>query len=193
MSDQRVKNMEEFATLSGLSRPTLSKFFNDPQSVRPSTRARIEAALKQYNYTPNIYAVNQNRKLTKNVGIVVPYLTDPFFTEIVRFIEERCIEAGFSPTVLSPYGEREREIDILESLRALKPAGVLFAPIGRLSDKSAIESFCRDVPTLLFTLTSLQTPGGNATQEIWSQPADCIISVSPKGKGRARKDYAVAS
>ena len=44
MSGHKVRNMEEFATLSGLSRPTLSKFFNDPQSVRPSTRARIEAA-----------------------------------------------------------------------------------------------------------------------------------------------------
>jgi DNA-binding LacI/PurR family transcriptional regulator len=50
--------MEEFASVSGISRPTLSKFFNDPGSVRTSTRKRIEAALETYEYRPNIYAMN---------------------------------------------------------------------------------------------------------------------------------------
>ena len=42
----RIRTMEEFASRSGLSRPTVSKYFQDPGSVRPSTRARIEAALE---------------------------------------------------------------------------------------------------------------------------------------------------
>ena len=142
--------MEEFAVLSGLSRPTVSKYFNDPDSVRPSTRKRIEKALEQYDYKPNIFAVNQNRKLTKNIGIVVPYLADPFFAEIARVIERRCIDAGFSPILFSSHGEPAYEIDILESLRSLKPAGVLLAPLGRASDRSVIEKFCNDVPTVLF-------------------------------------------
>ena len=66
----KIRNMEEFAAVSGISRPTVSKYFNNPESVRPKTRARIEDALKEHDYRPNIYAVNQNRKLTKNIGIV---------------------------------------------------------------------------------------------------------------------------
>ncbi|MCB4379903.1 LacI family transcriptional regulator [Synechococcus sp. MU1644] len=150
MGERKIRNMEEFASVSGISRPTVSKYFNDPTSVRASTRARIEAAIEQYDYRPNIYAMNQNRQLTKNIGIVVPYLADPFFGEIVRVIEMRCIEAGFSPSLFSSHGEPEQEKDILDTLRSLKPAGVLLAPLGRLSDKSAIEAFCRDVPTVLF-------------------------------------------
>ncbi len=146
----KIRNMEEFASLSGISRPTVSKYFNDPSSVRQSTRDRIEEALERYDYRPNIYAMNQNRRLTKNIGIVVPYLADPFFAEIVRVIERRCIDAGFSPSLFSSHGEQALEIGILDNLRSLKPAGVLLAPLGRLSDKSAIESFCRDVPTVLF-------------------------------------------
>jgi DNA-binding LacI/PurR family transcriptional regulator len=150
MRQHKIRNMEEFATLSGISRPTVSKYFNDPASVRTKTRQRIEAALERYDFRPNIYAVNQNRSLTKNVGIVVPYLADPFFAEIARMIERRCIEAGFSPILYSAHGELKLEIEILEGLAALKPAGVFLAPLGRLSDRRAIARFCAAVPTVLF-------------------------------------------
>ncbi|WP_170519660.1 LacI family DNA-binding transcriptional regulator [Ruegeria atlantica] len=146
----KIKNMEEFAALSGISRPTVSKYFHDPDSVRPTTRARIEEALERFDYRPNIYAINQNRKLTKNIGIVVPYLADPFFAEIARYLEQSCIAAGYRPSLFSSHGEQKLENEILDSLRSLKPAGVLLAPLGRASDQSAIEKFCADVPTVLF-------------------------------------------
>ncbi|MEM7318101.1 MAG: LacI family DNA-binding transcriptional regulator, partial [Pseudomonadota bacterium] len=150
MGSRKIKNMDEFAAVSGISRPTISKYFNDPESVRASTRERIEAAIQDYDYRPNIYAINQNRRLTKTVGVVVPYLADPFFTEIARKIERRCIEAGLSPILFSAHGEQALENDILDNLRSMKPAGVLLAPLGRMSDRGVIEKFCRDVPTILF-------------------------------------------
>ncbi|KPP87928.1 MAG: LacI family transcriptional regulator [Rhodobacteraceae bacterium HLUCCA08] len=150
MTDRKIRTMEEFAEVSGISRPTVSKYFNDPDSVRKTTRERIEVALEQYHFRPNIFAMNQNRKLTKNIGIVVPYLADPFFAEIARHLEERVIAAGYQPTLYSSHGDPKQEIEILDGLLSLKPAGVLLAPLGRASDRAEIEKFCRDVPTLLF-------------------------------------------
>ena len=150
MKGARIRNMEEFAALSGISRPTVSKYFNDPESVRPKTRARIEEALKEHDYRPNIYAVNQNRKLTKNVGIVVPLLVDPYFAEIARNLEQRCIDAGYRPTLFSAHGSPEHEVEVLENLRLIKPAGVLIAPLGRASSREVLKGFCDDVPTLIF-------------------------------------------
>lgn len=150
MSNPKIRNMEEFAVFSGLSRPTISKYFNDPQSVRASTRAKIESALERCSYRPNIFAVNQNRKLTKNVGIVVPYLADPFFAEFARRIEALVIRAGLRPILLSSHGDPELEVSNLDALRAIKPAGVLLAPLGGASNRSAIEAFCEDVPTVNF-------------------------------------------
>ncbi|MCZ4256894.1 LacI family DNA-binding transcriptional regulator [Sulfitobacter sp. G21635-S1] len=150
MSSKTIRNMEEFAAVSGISRPTVSKYFHDPESVRASTRAKIEAAIEKYDYRPNLYAMNQNRKLTKNVGIVVPLLTDPYFAEIARKLERHCIEAGYHPTLFSSHGDPAHETDVLNSLRAIRPAGVLLAPLGRASDHAALERFCADVPTLLF-------------------------------------------
>lgn len=150
MSGRKVKNMEELAAVSGISRPTLSKYFNNPNSVRATTRDRIEEALTRYEYRPNIYAMNQNRSLTKNVGIVVPNMADPFFAEIARNLERRCIDAGLAPILFSSHGVSDYENDILDSLRSIKPAGVLLAPLGRASDRGEIEKFCADVPTILF-------------------------------------------
>lgn len=150
MSGEKIRNMEQLAAVSGVSRPTISKYFQDPDSLRASTRARVEAALARYDYRPNVFAMNQNRKLTKNVGIVVPYLADPFFAEMARTLEQRCVEAGYQPTLYSAHGSLQQERDILQNLRSLKPAGVLFAPLGRASDRAAVEAFCADVPTVLF-------------------------------------------
>ncbi|MFP7570546.1 LacI family DNA-binding transcriptional regulator [Marivita sp. S2033] len=150
MSEQKIKNMEEFAAKSGVSRPTVSKYFNDPGSVRKSTRDKIEAALKKFDFRPNLYAINQNRRLTKNIGIVVPYVADPFFGEMARIIERRIIDAGYSPSTFSSHGDLDREIEILDTLRSMRPAGVLLAPLGRASDRKVIAAFCNEVPTVLF-------------------------------------------
>lgn len=150
MSGRKIKNMEEFAKVSEISRPTLSKYFNDPESVRKSTREKIEAALEEYDYRPNIFAINQNRKLTKTIGILVPYLADPFFAEIVRRIERRCIEAGFWPIVFSAHGQQDLENNALTTMQSLRPAGALIAPLGRRSDFEAVRRFADDVPTIVF-------------------------------------------
>lgn len=150
MSGAKIKNMEDFATVSGISRPTLSKYFNEPDSVRKSTRVKIEAALNKYDYRPNIYAVNQNRSRTKNIGIVVPNLTDPFFAAIARTMEGLIVDAGFDPLLLSSHGGPEQEIANLNSLRAIKPAGALLAPLGRASQTDEVAKFAAQIPTVLF-------------------------------------------
>lgn len=142
--------MEEFAQVSGVSRPTVSKYFHDPSSVRPSIKERIETALRHYDYRPNIYAVNQNRRLTKNIGIVVPYLADPFFAEIARNVESLVINAGFRPILLSSHGSPDQEVENLDSLRSIKPAGALLAPLGRASKQAELDAFGEEVPTILF-------------------------------------------
>lgn len=150
MDDHKIRNMEEFSTVSGISRPTVSKYFNDPNSVRPSTRDRIEQALRRYDFRPNLFAINQNRKTTKNIGIVVPYIVDPFFAEIVRLIEQRCIEAGYWAIVLSSHGEAEMESNALELLLSMKLAGAIIAPLGEKSDRERIIQFANEVPTVIF-------------------------------------------
>ncbi|MEK0163290.1 LacI family DNA-binding transcriptional regulator [Phaeobacter sp. JH20_36] len=170
MSDPKIKNMDEFAAVSGISRPTLSKFFNDPASVRTSTRKRIEDALEKFDYRPNLYAMNQNRRLTKTIGIVVPNLTDPFFAKIAGHIEDHVIAAGYRPVLLGSNGTPSQELENLTNLRMLKPAGALLAPLGRGSEVPQIRQFCEEVPTVLFDANLEETGaafiGSNNQQSI---------------------------
>lgn len=147
---RKIPNMQKFAEVSGISRPTISRYFNDPGSVRQSTRKKIEEALQKYDYRPNIFAINQNRRMTKNVGIIVPYIADPFFAEIVRHIERRFLDAGYWPIVLSSHGETELEVNALQTLKSLKLAGAVVAPLGEASDLQALEAFGSAIPTIVF-------------------------------------------
>ncbi|MEN0001667.1 MAG: LacI family DNA-binding transcriptional regulator, partial [Pseudomonadota bacterium] len=54
------------------------------------------------------------------------------------------------PSLFSSNGSAEREKEIFNLLRSIKPTGALLAPLGRLSDQAAVEAFCLDVPTVLF-------------------------------------------
>lgn len=152
-SVSRVRTMEEFAALSGISRPTLSKYFNDPDSVRSTTRARIEAALAQHDYRPNLFAMNQNRRVTRIIGILVPHIVDPFFAEIIRQLESRCATQGYWAIVLSSHGAPERETRAIETLRSLKPAGVVLAPLGLSSEIARIEGLMAEVPCVFMDTT----------------------------------------
>ena len=51
------------------------------QRVSAKQRAKIEAALERFDYSPNLFAMNQNRKRNKTIGILVPYLADPFLRD----------------------------------------------------------------------------------------------------------------
>jgi len=150
MTERKIRTMDEFAAASGLSRPTISKYFNDPASVRKTTKDRIEKALKNFDYRPNIFAINLNRKKPRIIGMIVPYTTDPFYAEVVRNIEIRCIQAGYLALVLSSHGEPELEARAIQTLQSLKVAGAIVAPLGFNSDVSLIRNLQNDIPIVFF-------------------------------------------
>jgi len=145
----KIRNMEEFSLASGISRPTVSRYFHDPDSVRHTTRTKIERALAQFDYHPNMFAMNLNRRNPRNIGVIVPHLVDPFFAEVVRQIELRCQEAGYWAIVLSSQGDAAMESSALDTLRSLKISGAIIAPLGEASDLTRIEQLGRDVPVVL--------------------------------------------
>ncbi len=147
--------MEDFARASGISRPTLSKYFDDPDSVRPATRHRIEAALAQSDYRPNPFARNLNRRRARTIGIVVPTVADPFYAALVARVEARCSAGGYWPLVLSSRGEAEGEALALQTLLDQRVAGALVASCGADALARQAEEVGRRVP-----LVFLDSPAG---------------------------------
>nr|WP_321333199.1 LacI family DNA-binding transcriptional regulator [Breoghania sp.] len=125
-----IRTMEEFAAFVGLSRPTVSKYFNDPVSMRAKTRARIEAAVEQSGFRPNLLASNLKRSRTRVLGVIIPDNSDPFYMELTRCIEEIAERAGYFSFVLTSNGQRERETEAIGRLQSLNVAGAIVVPIG---------------------------------------------------------------
>ncbi|MDQ0474550.1 LacI family DNA-binding transcriptional regulator [Labrys wisconsinensis] len=146
MIDRKIRNMAEFSALSGISRPTVSKYFNDPNSVRKSTRALIEQALAKYEYRPNLFAVNLNKRRPRIIGVIVPDTADTFFSELVRRIEIRCVDKGYLAIVLSSRGDAQLEARSIETLLSLKIAGAIVAPLGIHSDMALMRSLRARIP-----------------------------------------------
>ncbi|MCV3207699.1 LacI family transcriptional regulator [Mesorhizobium sp. YC-39] len=163
------KTMEDFARSCGVSRPTLSKFFDDPTSVKPATRKRIEEALRSSDYQPNLFARNLNRKRTRSIGIVVPTVADPFYSEMVSRIELRLRDEGYWPIVISSHGSRELEVEATRTILSLKVSGALIAPLGLRSDHRTLEKLTQAMPIVYFdTYLEGGTPfvGNNNSQSV---------------------------
>ncbi len=143
-----IRTMEDFSEFVGLSRPTVSKYFNDPASVRPKTRARIEAAIQQSGFRPNLFAVNLNRRRTTILGIIIPNQLDHFYMAMTRRLQTLAEQRGYLAVVLSSDGKPELEKRAIETLRSLNVAGAIIAPLGEQSQHSALKQLADDIPTI---------------------------------------------
>jgi len=140
--------MEELSATIGISRPTLSKFFQDAESVRNSTRERIEEALDTVDYVPNFFATKMNRQSTRIIGVIVPYLNDLFFTSLIQAIEESALEQGYTIIIQSAHGDPELESRAFENLKSMSADGVIAAPIGQSSSLTAINRLKEELPVV---------------------------------------------
>lgn len=128
------RTMAAFAAFVGLSRPTVSRFFNDPASLRETTRRRIALAVEASGFQPNLLAANLVRRRSNIVGLIVPDPVDPFYTALARRVQAIASQAGFHAFVLSSDGDREQEARAVGTLASMSVAGVIVAPLGGAED-----------------------------------------------------------
>jgi DNA-binding LacI/PurR family transcriptional regulator len=141
-----IKTMEEFSEFVGLSRPTVSKYFNDPNSVRKKTRDAIEIALKKSGFQPNIFAVNLNRRRSNILGVIIPNSADPFYMALTRRIERIANESGFLAFVLSSDGNAHLENEAIKTFKSLNVAGAIIAPLGVKSHHATLTELGQSIP-----------------------------------------------
>ncbi len=150
--DRPVRTMEDFSVFVGLSRPTVSKYFNDPNSVRRKTREMIEAAIRESGFRPNMFAVNLNRRRSNIIGMLIPTSADPFYNALTRRVEAIAREEGYLTFVLSSDGDPELEERALETLTSMNVAGAVVAPLGLHSRAAALERFSAAIPLIYVDL-----------------------------------------
>lgn len=86
----------QIAKESGVSIATVSRVLNGTVPVSPATKAKVEAVIEKYHYTPNPMAQGLILRQTKTLGVIVPDITNPYFTTLFSEIEHAAHQMGYS-------------------------------------------------------------------------------------------------
>lgn len=151
-----IRTMEELARWIGVSRPTLSRFFHDPASVRGSTREKIEAGLAAVDYVPNFFATHMNRAETRLIGVVVPHLADVFQMNLVAALETDAAARGFRILLQDARNDGGREAEAVLRLRGMNVDGIVISPCGA---DSRIEALARQAALVPMVMIDAQVAG----------------------------------
>lgn len=145
----RINTMEELSVAIGVSRPTLSRYFQNPDRVSRTSRKRIQDGLEQVEYVPNFFATRLNRKSTGMIGVIIPYLNDLFFTRLLEAIERAAMEAGYTVITQCSHSDPAIEARAAETLMSMSVDGALVAPLGNHSDVKVHERLRSRLPFVL--------------------------------------------
>jgi LacI family transcriptional regulator len=91
----RPVTMQDLARYAAVSTSTVSNVLNNARYVRPSTREHVEKAMKELGYHPNKLAQAMVQKYTRTIGVIIPDNANPFFSELVRGVEEILSNSGY--------------------------------------------------------------------------------------------------
>ena len=87
--------LDDVAKLAGVSKGTASRVLNNRGYISQQTRERIEAAVKELNYYPNENARNLLKRRSGMIGVVVPTITYPYYSEMISFLEKFLKASGY--------------------------------------------------------------------------------------------------
>lgn len=145
----RIDTMEELSTAIGVSRPTLSRYFQNPERVSRTSRERIEQGLERVEYVPNFFATRMNRKTTGMIGVIIPYLNDLFFTKLMEAIERAAMREGFTVITQCSHSDPLIEARAAETFMSMNVDGALVVPLGEQSDSTAHQRLRSRLPYVL--------------------------------------------
>ena len=140
-----MASITEVARLAGVSIATASRVVSAADyPVSAATRARVLEAARELDYVPNELARGLLKRQIPVVGVIVHDITDPYFAEIVRGVDDAASKAGYLVITCSSERNAEREASYVRLLRSMRTAAVIFAGSG-LDDPALNEELPRHV------------------------------------------------
>lgn len=168
----------DIAKEAGVSTATVSKVINNRGKIGEKTKAKIYSLIEKYNYEPSVSASSLTIKKSYTIGLLLPSLTNPFFAEIARKIEDRAHERGYNIFMCNTDNQKEKEEKYISLLRRHEVDGVINA--SALSNLTVLDHLfneevplaviAQDIPSLeLNTITVNDLKGGHmATKYLMS-------------------------
>lgn len=130
--------IKDIADIAGVSKTTVSKVLNNKdQKISEATRQKILNIVKEKNYIPNKMAQSLVTKKTKTIGLIIPDIRNPFFTDIARGAEDKAVREGYNIILCNTDENIEKETRAFNTLTEKMVDGIIFAPSSKTEFNSS--------------------------------------------------------
>lgn len=198
MKGEKKITISDIAKAAKVSNATVSRVLNNSDyPVKEEIRQRVLDIAQKMEYKPNIFSQMLKGGSSKEVGVIVPSITNPFYAQLVSAVEKECIRRGYIPIICSSYNSFKLENGHIEMLQARQVAGILISSIST-SNLFIKKLEGSKIPFVLFD-QSVEGFRGNsvsfdffqggfmATQYLLQQGHRKIVFASPPMDRRSRK------
>lgn len=127
MKEGKPATIKEIARRLKISPSTVSRALNDHPSIGLVTTMRVKKVAEELNYEPNQTAIFFKQRKTFTVGVVLPSLSEPFFSAAISEIENVANEKNYTVIMGQSLDDADRELRILQTLKAHRVDGVLMS------------------------------------------------------------------
>jgi LacI family transcriptional regulator len=126
-----MATMRDVADRAGVSAKTVSRVVNNDRYVSADVRERVERAIDELQYVPNMLAVTFRSGRDAAIGVAVPGVADPFFASIIGAVEREASRRGVAVIVTAVGWEPSHEQQSIEAVLKRQVAGMIICPVGR--------------------------------------------------------------
>ncbi len=130
-----TKSIRDVAAHAGVSVGTVSNVLNRPHLVAPATRARVQEAIAALGFIRNESARQLRAGHSRTIGLVVLDVSNPFFTDVARGVEDATTAAGLAVILCNSDEKAERERRYLDLLEEHRVQGILITPVTGVSER----------------------------------------------------------
>lgn len=177
--------MKDIAKRAQVAVSTVSYVVNSTKPVRPETRQRVMEAIAELNYNPSSVARSLKTKRSSTIGIVLPDITNDFFTEVVRGIEDHSYADGYDVILCNTDRNPGKERKYLQNLYSKDVDGIIF--IGTCMNEDVVRRYaatpvvCINSPTssdFSFVAVNHERGGYAATRHLLETYDEPVVLIS---------------
>jgi LacI family transcriptional regulator len=128
-------SLRDVARAAKVSVGTVSNVLNRPEVVAPETLARVQATIKELGFVPNGFARHLRSGQSRTLGLIVPDVANPFFTEVARGVEDAASKRDYAVFLCNSDESASKEDRYVNVLIQQQVRGVLITPADMKSDR----------------------------------------------------------
>lgn len=148
---KKPTTIKEIARKLKISPSTVSRALNDHPSIGLVTTMRVKRIAEELNYEPNQTAIFFKQRRTFTIGVVLPSLSEPFFSSAISEIEKVAGERDYTVLMGQSHDDAERELKILQTFKKHRVDGILMSLGKNTEDLSFVEMLNdAEVPIVFF-------------------------------------------